>query len=160
VQSKAGRWDSGEISGSFLHLIIFLVGRFRRPRPSAGIPKERGQDANGWAFTLKLDNFQLAEMLIAKNIMGMPQGFYIITIAEKAEVAATIAAVLSHPIAETPKPVFVPVSISSITHRRLFQDGYAFGFHFTESLLPLQVELLLKKARPQEIFIGLFFQTL
>ncbi|MBL8077563.1 MAG: hypothetical protein JNM55_06355 [Anaerolineales bacterium] len=73
-------------------------------------------------------------MLIEKNIMGMPQGFYIITIAEKAEVAATIAAVLSHPIAETPKPVFVPVSISLITHRRLFQDGYTYGFQINEPL--------------------------
>ena len=28
--------DSAQISGSFLRLIIFLVGRLRRPRPSAG----------------------------------------------------------------------------------------------------------------------------
>jgi len=66
--------------------------------------------------------------------MGMPQGFYIITIAEKAEVATTIAAALSHPITETPKPVIVPVSISSITNRRLFQDGYTFGYQINEPL--------------------------
>ena len=28
--------DSAHIPGSFLRLIIFLVGRLRRPRPSAG----------------------------------------------------------------------------------------------------------------------------
>jgi len=28
--------DSAQISGSFLRLIFFLVGRLRRPRPSAG----------------------------------------------------------------------------------------------------------------------------
>ena len=28
--------DSAQISGSFLRLIIFLAGRLRRPRPSAG----------------------------------------------------------------------------------------------------------------------------
>ena len=28
--------DSAAISGSFLRLFIFLVGRLRRPRPSAG----------------------------------------------------------------------------------------------------------------------------
>jgi hypothetical protein len=28
--------DSAHISGSFLRLVIFLVGRLRRPRPSAG----------------------------------------------------------------------------------------------------------------------------
>ena len=28
--------DSAQISGSFLRLSIFLVGRLRRPRPSAG----------------------------------------------------------------------------------------------------------------------------
>ncbi len=28
--------DSAAISGSFLRLIIFLAGRLRRPRPSAG----------------------------------------------------------------------------------------------------------------------------
>ena len=34
--------DSAAISSSFLRLIIFLVGRLRRPRPSAG-------NANRWA---------------------------------------------------------------------------------------------------------------
>ena len=34
--------DSTHIPGSFLRLIIFLVGRLRRPRPSAG-------NANRWA---------------------------------------------------------------------------------------------------------------
>ena len=33
--------DSAAISGSFLRLIIFPVGRLRRPRPSAG-------NANRW----------------------------------------------------------------------------------------------------------------
>ena len=33
--------DSAAISSSFLRLIIFLVGRLRRPRPSAG-------NANRW----------------------------------------------------------------------------------------------------------------
>ena len=33
--------DSAQISGSFLRLIIFLAGRLRRPRPSAG-------NANRW----------------------------------------------------------------------------------------------------------------
>ncbi len=35
--------DSAAISGSFLRLIIFPVGRLRRPRPSAG-------NANRWAL--------------------------------------------------------------------------------------------------------------
>ena len=35
--------DSAAISSSFLRLGIFLVGRLRRPRPSAG-------NANRWAF--------------------------------------------------------------------------------------------------------------
>ena len=30
--------ESAQISSSFLRLIIFLAGRLRRPRPSAGIP--------------------------------------------------------------------------------------------------------------------------
>ncbi len=34
--------DSAHIPSSFLRLIIFLVGRLRRPRPSAG-------NANRWA---------------------------------------------------------------------------------------------------------------
>ncbi len=34
--------DSAAISSSFLRLVIFLVGRLRRPRPSAG-------NANRWA---------------------------------------------------------------------------------------------------------------
>ena len=34
--------DSAAISSSFLRLIFFLVGRLRRPRPSAG-------NANRWA---------------------------------------------------------------------------------------------------------------
>ena len=34
--------DSAAISGSFLRLVIFLAGRLRRPRPSAG-------NANRWA---------------------------------------------------------------------------------------------------------------
>jgi len=33
--------DSAQISSSFLRLFIFLVGRLRRPRPSAG-------NANRW----------------------------------------------------------------------------------------------------------------
>ena len=33
--------ESAQISGSFLRLVIFLVGRLRRPRPSAG-------NANRW----------------------------------------------------------------------------------------------------------------
>jgi hypothetical protein len=35
--------DSAAISGSFLRLFIFLAGRLRRPRPSAG-------NANRWAL--------------------------------------------------------------------------------------------------------------
>ncbi len=38
--------DSAHIPSSFLRLIIFPVGRLRRPRPSAG-------NANRWALTLK-----------------------------------------------------------------------------------------------------------
>ena len=34
--------DSAAISSSFLRLVIFLAGRLRRPRPSAG-------NANRWA---------------------------------------------------------------------------------------------------------------
>ena len=37
--------DSAAISSSFLRLIIFLAGRLRRPRPSAG-------NANRWAVPL------------------------------------------------------------------------------------------------------------
>ena len=40
--------DSAHIPGSFLRLVIFLVGRLRRPRPSAGIPY-RGRVAIRWA---------------------------------------------------------------------------------------------------------------
>ena len=40
--------DSAQISSSFLRLIIFLAGRLRRPRPSAG-------NANRWAA----DKFRL-----------------------------------------------------------------------------------------------------
>ena len=39
--------DSGAISGSFLRLSIFPVGRLRRPRPSAG-------NANRWAVPCKI----------------------------------------------------------------------------------------------------------
>jgi len=39
--------DSAQISGSFLRLIIFLAGRLRRPRPSAG-------NANRWAAHLEM----------------------------------------------------------------------------------------------------------
>ena len=35
-------WDSAQISGCFLRFSIFLAGRLRRPRPSAG-------NANRWA---------------------------------------------------------------------------------------------------------------
>jgi hypothetical protein len=38
--------DSAHISSSYLRLIIFLAGRLRRPRPSAG-------NANRWAAVLK-----------------------------------------------------------------------------------------------------------
>jgi hypothetical protein len=38
--------ESAAISSSFLRLTIFLVGRLRRPRPSAG-------NANRWAFPCK-----------------------------------------------------------------------------------------------------------
>ena len=37
--------DSAHIPGSFLRLSIFLAGRLRRPRPSAG-------NANRWALAL------------------------------------------------------------------------------------------------------------
>ncbi len=39
--------DSAAISSSFLRLVIFLVGRLRRPRPSAG-------NANRWAAAEKI----------------------------------------------------------------------------------------------------------
>jgi len=39
--------DSAHISSSFLRLIIFLAGRLRRPRPSAG-------NANRWALGQKV----------------------------------------------------------------------------------------------------------
>ena len=38
--------DSAHIPGSFLRLIIFLVGRLRRPHPSAG-------NANRWVLAHK-----------------------------------------------------------------------------------------------------------
>ncbi len=38
--------DSAAISSSFLRLSIFLAGRLRRPRPSAG-------NANRWAFAFQ-----------------------------------------------------------------------------------------------------------
>ena len=38
--------DSAHIPSSFLRLVIFLAGRLRRPRPSAG-------NANRWAFPLE-----------------------------------------------------------------------------------------------------------
>ena len=38
--------DSAHIPSSFSRLIIFLAGRLRRPRPSAG-------NANRWAFDSK-----------------------------------------------------------------------------------------------------------
>ena len=41
--------DSAAISGSFLRLSIFPVGRLRRPRPSAG-------NANRWAVPCKAQN--------------------------------------------------------------------------------------------------------
>ena len=41
--------ESGAIPSLFLRLIIFSVGRRPTARPSAGIPKGRGQDANRWA---------------------------------------------------------------------------------------------------------------
>jgi hypothetical protein len=41
--------DSAAISGSFLRLVIFLVGRLRRPRPSAG-------NACRWALARQLRN--------------------------------------------------------------------------------------------------------
>jgi hypothetical protein len=40
--------DSAHIPSSFLRLIIFLVGRLRRPRPSAG-------NANRWAVPCKTE---------------------------------------------------------------------------------------------------------
>ena len=39
--------DTAAISGSFLRLIIFLAGRLRRPRPSAG-------NANRWTNLAQL----------------------------------------------------------------------------------------------------------
>ncbi len=39
--------ESAHIPGSFPRLIIFLAGRLRRPRPSAG-------NANRWAFPLQI----------------------------------------------------------------------------------------------------------
>ena len=39
--------DSAQISSSFLRLSIFLAGRLRRPRPSAG-------NASRWAATTRI----------------------------------------------------------------------------------------------------------
>ena len=44
TQRAADAGDSAAISSSFLRLVIFLVGRLRRPRPSAG-------NAIRWAST-------------------------------------------------------------------------------------------------------------
>jgi len=41
--------DSAAISSSFLRLSIFLAGRLRRPRPSAG-------NANRWATQVQMQN--------------------------------------------------------------------------------------------------------
>ncbi len=41
--------DSAHISSSFTRLIIFLAGRLRRPRPSAG-------NANRWHAPCKMEN--------------------------------------------------------------------------------------------------------
>ena len=43
--------DSAAISSSFLRLIIFLAGRLRRPRPSAG-------NANRWAVPCKIKSWR------------------------------------------------------------------------------------------------------
>ena len=42
--------ESAAISSSFLRLFIFLVGRLRRPRPSAG-------NASRWAVPRKMSTF-------------------------------------------------------------------------------------------------------
>ena len=43
--------DSAHIPSSFLRLSIFLAGRLRRPRPSAG-------NANRWAFACNRQNLR------------------------------------------------------------------------------------------------------
>ena len=45
--------DSAQISSSFLRLTIFLAGRLRRPRPSAG-------NANRWALAHQ-ENYKTEE---------------------------------------------------------------------------------------------------
>ena len=44
--------DSAHIPSSFTRLIIFLAGRLRRPRPSAG-------NANRWAASLRNQNMSI-----------------------------------------------------------------------------------------------------
>ena len=48
--------DSAAISGSFLRLIIFLAGRLRRPRPSAG-------NANRWVLVINLSGKSFSRKL-------------------------------------------------------------------------------------------------
>ena len=51
--------DSGENLRHFSRLIIFLAGRLRRPRPSAG-------NANRWAASQKIQNPLLGKSLVIK----------------------------------------------------------------------------------------------
>jgi hypothetical protein len=51
--------DSAAISSSFLHLSIFLAGRLRRPRPSAG-------NANRWLASQKTKSVKYCHVLYLK----------------------------------------------------------------------------------------------
>ncbi len=64
--------------------------------------------------------------------MGMPQSFYIAVISSSGELAAVVAAALSHPM-DSVSPCFVAVGPPPI-NRRLFQDGYSIGFQINEPL--------------------------
>ena len=66
--------DSAHIPSSFLHLIIFLAGRLRRPRPSAG-------NANRWVaeFTMtktskRFSAFSISWLLLITGIMSIMVG--------------------------------------------------------------------------------------
>ena len=54
--------DSAAIPSSFLRLFIFLAGRLRRPRPSAG-------NANRWAFPCKIYQIPKGDMKANSKII-------------------------------------------------------------------------------------------
>ena len=62
TKRAADAGDSVAISSSFLRLIIFLAGRLRRPRPSAGIPY-RGRWRKPLARSLQNIVIQISSVL-------------------------------------------------------------------------------------------------